>query len=43
MAHRAGVRAVGVTYGNGTREEMEKLGTEYIIDNFDKLRDIVLV
>ena len=43
MAHRAGVRAVGVTYGNGTREELEELGTEYVIDSFDKLRDIVLV
>lgn len=43
MAHRAGVAAVGVTYGNGRREELEGLGTEYIIDSFDKLRDIVLV
>lgn len=43
MAHRAGVRAVGVTYGNGRREEFEELGTEYIIDSFYKLRGIVLV
>lgn len=42
MAHRAGVRAVGVTYGNGTRQEMESLGTEYIIDSFDALCGIVL-
>lgn len=42
MAHRAGVRAVGVTYGNGTREEMEALGTEHIIGSFDTLRHIVL-
>lgn len=42
MAHRAGVRAVGVTYGNGTREEFDGLDTEYVIDSFDRLYDIVL-
>lgn len=42
MAHRAGVRAVGVTYGNGRREDFEQLGAEHIIDSFSCLTDIVL-
>lgn len=37
MAHNAGVRAVGVTYGNGKREELEAAGAEYIIDDFGEL------
>ena len=41
MAHNAGVRAVGVTYGNGSREEMEAEKTEWIIDDFAELLDIV--
>lgn len=41
MAHRAGVKAVGVTYGNGTVEELRAYGAEYIIDDFAQLLDIV--
>ena len=41
MAHNAGVKAVGVTYGNGSREEMEAEKTEWIIDDFTELLDIV--
>ena len=41
MAHNAGVRAVGMTYGNGSREEMEAEKTEWIIDDFAELLDIV--
>lgn len=41
MAHRAGVKAVGVTYGNGTVEELRAYGSEYIIDDFAQLLDIV--
>lgn len=42
MAHNAGVKAVGVTYGNGRREELEKENAEYVIDDFGKLKDIIL-
>lgn len=42
MAHNAGVKAVGVTYGNGRREELERVGAEYVIDDFGKLTDIVI-
>ena len=37
MAHNAGVKAVGVTYGNGSREEMENEAAEWIIDDFAEM------
>ena len=37
MAHNAGVKAVGVTYGNGSRKEMEEENTEWIIDDFAEM------
>lgn len=40
MAHNAGVKAVGVTYGNGSRQELEDAGAEWIIDNFADLLNI---
>lgn len=40
MAHNAGVKAVGVTYGNGSREKLEAAGAEFIIDDFSKLLDL---
>lgn len=41
MAHQAGVRAVGVTYGNGTREELQAEKAEWLIDDFAQLLTIV--
>lgn len=41
MAHSAGVEAVGVTYGNGKREELEAEKAEYIIDDFKELLGII--
>lgn len=41
MAHSAGVDAVGVTYGNGKRQDMLREGAEHIIDSFPPLADIV--
>lgn len=41
MAHNAGVRAVGVTYGNGTREDMLRVHAEWIIDDFAELLPII--
>lgn len=40
MAHNAGVKGVGVTYGNGSREELEAAGAEWLIDDFAELIDI---
>ena len=41
MAHAAGVRAVGVTYGNGTRADIEAERAECVIDDFGELYGIV--
>ncbi len=40
MAHRAGVRAVGVSYGNGTIDELTSAGADFIIDDFAGLLSI---
>ena len=42
MGVRAGCKTVGVTYGNGTREQLSKSGADYIIDNMAELREIYL-
>lgn len=41
MGQRANVDTCGVTYGNNTREELEKQIPNYIIDNFKNLTEIV--
>ncbi len=41
MAHGAGVRAVGVTYGNGTREELVAARADFLIDDFAELLGLV--
>lgn len=43
MGHGAGVCGVGVTYGNGSRSELEACGTEFIIDDFAQLCDILKI
>lgn len=40
MARNAGVRAVGVSYGNATREELLASGADYVIDDFAELLSI---
>ena len=37
MGKRAGVKTCGVTYGNGTREELIKAGADYLLDDFGAL------
>lgn len=41
MAHNAGVKAVGVSYGNATREELIAAKADWIIDNISELIDII--
>ena len=41
MGLNAGARTCGVTYGNGTRKELEDAGANYIIDSIDELTEIV--
>lgn len=40
MGSRAGTRTCGVTYGNGTREELEQAGADHIINSIDELTEI---
>ncbi|MBO4230997.1 MAG: HAD-IA family hydrolase [Bacteroidales bacterium] len=41
MGKRAGTRTCGVTYGNSSRKELEEAGADLIIDEFNKLLDIL--
>ena len=41
MGRRAGVRTCGVTYGNGSREELMRAGADYLIDDFWELMEII--
>ena len=41
MGRDAGVKTVGVTYGNGRREELAAAGADYLIDDFGELKKIV--
>ena len=42
MGVRAGAKTCGVTWGNGTREELAKAGASYIINQIEDLLDIVI-
>ena len=42
MGHRAGVHTCGVTYGNGTRADMEACQADHIIDDFGQLGSLLL-
>ena len=39
MGRRAGVRTCGVTYGNGSREELIRAGADVLVDDFGELLD----
>ena len=41
-AREAGLQAVGVLYGYGSREELEKAGAAYIAADMDELRGVLL-
>lgn len=41
MGKRAGTKTCGVTYGNGTRQELELAGADFIIDNIQQLYQIL--
>ena len=42
MGANAGARTCGVTWGNGTKEELEEAGADFIIDKIEELEAIVL-
>ena len=41
MGVHAGTKTCGVTYGNGTKKELEEAGADYIIDSIDELIGII--
>ena len=41
MGANAGTKTCGVTWGNGTRDELVQAGADYIIDNIEELIGIV--
>ena len=41
MGDNAGAKTCGVTWGNGTRDELVQAGADYIIDNIEELIGIV--
>ena len=41
MGHNAGARTCGVTYGNASREFLEKAGADFVIDDALSLLDVV--
>ena len=40
MGANAGAKTCGVTWGNGTRKELQEAGADYIIDNIEELIEI---
>jgi len=41
MGLNAGAKTCGVTYGNGTKKELEEAGADYIIDSIEELPGIL--
>ena len=41
MGANAGAKTCGVTWGNGTREQLEKAGANFIIDKMEDILAIV--
>ena len=41
MGLNAGAKTCGVTYGNGTKEELEESGADYIINSFAELTELL--
>lgn len=41
MGRRAGVCTCGVTYGNGSREELMRAGADFLVDDFGELMEII--
>ena len=41
MGANAGTKTCGVTWGNGSREELEKAGANFIIDRMEEILEIV--
>ena len=42
MGARAGALTCGVTWGNGSRHELEQAGADYIIESIDELENLIV-
>ena len=42
MGANAGTKTCGVTWGNGTRKELNEAGADFIIDEIEELIEIAL-
>ena len=40
-AHAAGINSIGVLWGTGTREELEKVGCNYLVENVKQLKKLL--
>lgn len=41
MGKNAGCLACGVTYGNGTKDELQSIGADYIFDDLSEILDLI--
>ena len=41
MGRRAGTQTCGVTYGNGSPQELKEAGADYLLDSFDEILTVV--
>ena len=41
MGARAGARTCGVTWGNGSRRDLEEAGADHIIDSIEELLSLL--
>ena len=41
MGRRAGTRTCGVTYGNGSPQELREAGTDFMVDDFEKIFTLI--
>ena len=41
-AHQMGLKAIGVTFGYGGKEELEAAGADYIVDTVEGLERLLL-
>ena len=41
-AHRAGLKAIGVLYGFGSKEELEECNADYIVKSVEELKELLM-
>jgi len=41
MGRRAGTRTCGVTYGNGSPQELREAGADFVVNDFEKILTLI--